>query len=77
MTNSDGLFGEPNVVGDRQQRWRPYLAAIADLELRKTAGLTPAIQVGVGSGIRVGIRGPLGHQPVAVAPGTEARRAYG
>lgn len=55
MTNSDGLFGEPNVLGIRQQRWRPYLAAFADLELRKTAGLTPAVQVGIGSGFRLGI----------------------
>lgn len=55
VTNSDGLFGKPNIFGIRQQRWRPYLAAFADLELRKTAGLTPAVQVGVGSGIRLGL----------------------
>jgi hypothetical protein len=55
MTNSDGLFGTPNILGERKQRWRPYLAAFADLELRKTAGLTPAVQVGIGSGIRAGL----------------------
>jgi hypothetical protein len=55
MTNSDGLFGKPDIFGDRHQRWRPYLAAFADLELRKSAGLTPALQVGVGSGIRAGL----------------------
>ena len=55
LTNSDGLFGDPNILGVRQQRWRPYLAAFADLELRKTAGLTPAVQVGIGSGIRAGL----------------------
>jgi hypothetical protein len=54
MTNSDGLFGRPNILGVAPQRWRPYLAAHADLELRKTAGLTPAVQVGIGSGIRAG-----------------------
>ncbi|HET9424071.1 MAG TPA: hypothetical protein VFO55_01770 [Gemmatimonadaceae bacterium] len=55
LTNSDGLFGEPDVLGIRKQRWRPYLAAFADLELRKAPGLTPALQVGIGSGVRVGI----------------------
>jgi hypothetical protein len=54
MTNSDGLFGPPNVLGVRSQKWRPYLSTYADLELRKTAGLTPAVQVGIGSGIRAG-----------------------
>ena len=54
-TNSDGLFGEPNAIGIRYQRWRPFLVAYADLELRKTAGLTPALQVGIGSGFRAGI----------------------
>ena len=54
MTNSDGLFGEPNSLGMRFQKWRPFLVTYADLELRKTAGLTPAVQVGIGSGIRAG-----------------------
>jgi hypothetical protein len=55
LTNSDGLFGRPDPLGVRKQRWRPYLTTFVDLELRKTAGLTPAIQVGVGSGIRAGL----------------------
>jgi hypothetical protein len=55
ITNSDGLFTAPNVIGQRSQRWRPFLAAFADLELRRTAGLTPALQVGVGSGVRLGL----------------------
>ena len=55
LTNSDGLFGDPNSIGVRQQRWRPYLATFLDLELRKSAGLTPALQVGFGSGFRAGI----------------------
>ena len=54
MTNSDGLFGRPNPLGVRAQRWRPFLLAYTDLELRKTAGLTPAVQLGIGSGIRLG-----------------------
>jgi hypothetical protein len=55
MTNSDGLFGKPNVLGVAPQRWRPYLVTLVDLELRKTAGWTPAVQVGIGSGIRAGL----------------------
>jgi hypothetical protein len=55
LTNSDGLFGDPNSIGVRQQRWRPYLATFLDLELRKSAGLTPALQVGFGSGFRAGV----------------------
>jgi hypothetical protein len=55
MTNSDGLFGEPNSIGIASQTWRPYLVTYMDLELRKTAGLTPAVQVGIGSGIRAGL----------------------
>jgi hypothetical protein len=54
-TNSDGLFGRPDTFGNRPQRWRPFLLAISDLELRRTAGLTPAVQVGIGSGIRAGL----------------------
>lgn len=55
LTNSDGLFGRPDPFGNRPQRWRPYVATFLDLELRKTAGLTPAVQVGLGSGIRAGL----------------------
>ena len=55
MTNSDGLYGRPDPLGNRPQRWRPFLLAYTDVELRKTAGLTPAVQVGIGSGIRVGL----------------------
>ena len=54
MTNSDGLFGRPNALGERFQTWRPFLVTYADLELRKSAGLTPALQLGIGSGIRLG-----------------------
>jgi hypothetical protein len=55
ITNSDGLFGRPNQFGQRFQTWRPFLVTYADLELRKSAGLTPALQLGIGSGIRLGL----------------------
>ena len=55
MTNSDGLLGPPNPFGERFQTWRPFLVAYTDLELRKSAGLTPALQLGIGSGIRFGL----------------------
>ena len=55
MTNSDGLYGRPDPLGNRPQRWRPFLLVYTDVELRKTAGLTPAVQVGIGSGVRVGL----------------------
>ena len=55
MTNSDGLYGRPDPFGERVQRWRPFMVALADLELRRTPGLTPAIQIGIGSGIRAGL----------------------
>jgi hypothetical protein len=54
LTNSDGLFGDVNILGVAPQKWRPFLLAYTDVELRRTTGLTPAIQVGVGSGVRVG-----------------------
>jgi hypothetical protein len=55
MTNSDGLYTRANPLGERPQRWRPFLLATGDLELRQTAGLTPAVQIGIGSGIRAGL----------------------
>ena len=55
MTNSDGLFGRPNAIGQRFQTWRPFLVTYSDLELRRSAGLTPALQLGIGSGIRFGL----------------------
>ena len=35
--------------------WKPYLACVVDLELKRTSGWTPAIQVGLGGGTRVGL----------------------
>ena len=42
VTNSDGS-------------WRPYLAVLTDIELRRKPGWTPAVQFGLGSGWRVGL----------------------
>ena len=36
-------------------RWRPYLALLLDLEMRRRAGITPAIQLGLGGGTRLGL----------------------
>jgi hypothetical protein len=55
MTNSDGLFGRPDPFGRRYQTWRPFMVTYTDVELRKSAGLTPALQLGIGSGIRFGL----------------------
>ena len=56
MTNSDGLFNPPNAItGIATQKWRPFILGFADLELRKSAGLTPALVLGIGSGIRAGL----------------------
>jgi hypothetical protein len=37
------------------QRVRPYLTLVADLEGRKRGAITPAIQIGLGGGARVGV----------------------
>ena len=34
---------------------RPYLTAVVDLEARRRGGLTPALQIGVGGGARIGL----------------------
>jgi hypothetical protein len=34
---------------------RPYLVFLMDIELRKTAGWLPAVQVGLGDGARIGV----------------------
>jgi hypothetical protein len=48
-------FGAGVGVTDWDGRWRPYLAVLSDLELRRRPGWTPAVQVGLGSGWRVGL----------------------
>ncbi|HEY5062590.1 MAG TPA: hypothetical protein VII52_13710 [Gemmatimonadaceae bacterium] len=37
------------------QRVRPYLTLVADLEGRKRGAITPAVQIGLGGGARVGV----------------------
>ena len=37
------------------QRTRPYLTLVADLEGRKRGAITPAIQIGLGGGARLGV----------------------
>jgi hypothetical protein len=48
-----GGVGVTNLADTR--RWRPYLACALDLELRRIGQLTPAIQIGLGGGARLGM----------------------
>lgn len=36
-------------------RWRPYLALVVDLEGTRSGGVTPALQLGLGGGARLGV----------------------
>jgi hypothetical protein len=40
---------------DGDKRVRPYVTAVVDLEARKRRGITPAFQLGLGGGTRVGV----------------------
>jgi hypothetical protein len=42
-------------ITDSDGSWRPFLAVLSDLELRRRPGWTPAVQLGLGGGWRVGI----------------------
>jgi hypothetical protein len=56
ISNSEGLLTPPKPPdGIRSVRWRPYLAVVVDLETKKTAGWTPAVQIGLGGGMRIGL----------------------
>jgi hypothetical protein len=56
ISNSEGLLTPPKPPdGHRNVRWRPYLAVVMDLETKRTAGWTPAVQVGLGGGVRIGL----------------------
>ena len=48
-----GGISVPYASGDR--RVRPYLTAVVDIEGRRRSGITPAIQIGIGGGTRVGV----------------------
>ena len=39
----------------RGTRVRPYLTVVVDVEGRRRGGLTPAVQVGLGGGARIGV----------------------
>jgi hypothetical protein len=45
--------GVTNLADGR--RWRPYLASVLDLETKRVGKLSPALQVGLGGGVRLGI----------------------
>jgi hypothetical protein len=48
-----GGLSLPVTQGDR--RTRPYLTAVVDIEGRKHGPLTPALQLGLGGGMRIGL----------------------
>ena len=48
-----GGVGFTNLVDGA--RWRPYLAAAIDLELKAAGGFQPAVQLGLGGGARLGV----------------------
>ncbi len=48
-----GGVSVPYASGDRSVR--PYLTAVVDIEGRRRNGITPAIQIGIGGGTRVGV----------------------
>jgi hypothetical protein len=48
-----GGAGVTNAAGG--PHWKPYVALLLDLELKRTGGWTPAIQLGIGGGTRVGV----------------------
>ena len=48
-----GGLSVPYVVGE--ERLRPYLTAVIDVEGRMRGPITPAIEVGLGGGTRVGV----------------------
>lgn len=48
-----GGLSVPYAQGDTKTR--PYLTAVIDVEGRKHGALTPAVQIGLGGGVRVGL----------------------
>lgn len=48
-----GGLGVTNLVSG--PRWQPYLACVFDLELKRRGSMTPAIQLGLGGGARLGV----------------------
>jgi hypothetical protein len=48
------LGGGLSVANVQQRGWRPYLVAVLDVEGPRRADWVPAVQLGVGGGVRVG-----------------------
>ena len=48
-----GGLSLPYTDGDK--RIRPYLTAVVDIEARRRGSITPALQIGLGGGTRVGV----------------------
>lgn len=49
------LGGGASVRWDDRRGWRPYLAVVTDLEAPRHGGITPAFQLGLGGGARLGV----------------------
>ena len=49
------LGGGASVRWDDRCGWRPYLAVVTDLETPRRGGVTPAFQLGLGGGARLGV----------------------
>ena len=49
------LGGGASVRWDDRRGWRPYLAVVADLEAPRRGAITPALQLGLGGGARIGM----------------------
>lgn len=49
------LGGGVSVPYETGERVRPYLTAVVDIEGRQRGGLAPALQVGLGGGVRIGL----------------------
>jgi hypothetical protein len=49
------LGGGVSVPYEQGMRVRPYLTAVIDVEGRRRGGISPALQVGLGGGTRVGV----------------------
>lgn len=47
--------GGASVRWEDRRGWRPFLAVVVDLEGPRSGGVSPAVQVGLGGGARVGL----------------------
>jgi len=49
------LGGGISASNTQSGHWRPYLVGLIDFEGRKTGAVAPAIQLGLGGGVRLGV----------------------